>query len=222
MVITYKEIPPELRRAAADAIRLRRSSLPVPDHIQSLSNEYKRWVRHGGTDPGQSGHKLTHGYIPEKLRKASNIVSLKRRTGGVITDEEARMANEYRRWIKYGGEPPSSSNHESPDVWPLSAYREWVRLIREGVAPGDIPYNIALGYAEHKGMTPKKYTECSPSSTVCGRGCRGQHGDGPKRLRYGPGVARCTVCDRAYVGVPDDTHWCGCCGSSLRRRYVFT
>ena len=53
MAVTYQDIPENLRRAACEAVKLRRAGKPVPDDIQEMSSRYKRWIYHGGQDPGE-------------------------------------------------------------------------------------------------------------------------------------------------------------------------
>lgn len=223
-VIIYGDIPEELRRAACEAVKLRRAGKPVPDDIQRLSNQYKRWVYHNGKDPGEGdGREPVHGFIPDELRKAHAAVCRKRYNGEIPTKEETAMYNEYFRWIRHGGPPPEREERPDPArvEWPLSAYLTWNDLIKAGTAPGDIPMDIADGRAEYLGVAPKRYTACSPSDVVGGRGCRGLHGGGPRRLRYGPGVAMCLNCDASYTDVPEDVNWCGCCGRRLRKSARF-
>ena len=222
--VIYKDIPPELRRAACESVRLRRAGLPVPDDVRRNHNLYKQWVNHDGKDPAEApNHKTVHTYIPEHLRKANTTYCRKRREGQVPTKEEAADAAEYRRWIQYGAKPPEKEEPLPPPKaeWPLSAALEWDRLISEGTSPGDIPEKIAQGRAEHLGIAPKKFTKCSQSDVVGGRGCRGRHGNGSRRPKYGPGVAVCSNCDTSYKDVPADVNWCGCCGSNLRKSARF-
>ena len=224
MAVTYQDIPENLRRAACEAVKLRRAGKPVPDDIQEMSSRYKRWIYHGGQDPGEGdGRVPVHDYIPAELREAHAAVCRKRYNGQAPTKEETAMSNEYYRWLRHGGPPPDKEERPDPDKteWPLSAYLMWNQLIKDGTAPGDIPADIADGRAMHLGTTPKRYTACSPSDRIGGRGCRGRHGKGPKRRRYGPGVAMCSNCDTSYTDVPDDVNWCGCCGTILRKSARF-
>lgn len=222
--VIYEDIPEEYRRGACEAVKLRRAGKPVPEDIQELSNKYKRCVRYGGKEPDSgSAHNTVHDYIPEQYRNANTAVCRKRLLGQTPTDEEIAFANEYRRWIRYRGEPPAKEEPADPAKaeWPLSAYLEWNNLLKEGKAPGEIPARISDGRSEYLRMDPKRYTGCSPSEKVGGRGCRGRHGNGPRRLRYGPGVAMCIHCDIAYTGVPKSVSWCGCCGGPLRKSARF-
>ena len=98
------------------------------------------------------------------------------------------MSNEYYGWVRHGGQPPD--NEERPDhakaEWTLSACLTCNPLIREGAAPGDVPTDIAGGRAEYMGARRRRCAACPPSERIVGRGCRGRHGGGPKRIRYGP------------------------------------
>ena len=94
---------PTRRRAACEAVKLRRADKPVPDDIREMSNRYKRWVYRGGQDPGEGdGRKPVHDYVPAELRAAHAAVCRKRYNGQAPTKEEAAMSNEYFRWIMHG------------------------------------------------------------------------------------------------------------------------
>lgn len=214
--VKYMDIPGELRRCGSEYSRLRRAGEPVPEDVRIKNNLYKRWLARGGKDPNAAKMDgVSHTYIPEDLRRACAEYNRLKRHGRTPSAEVLAKHAEYHRWLKHGGRPPEKGGGNTE--WPRSAYLEWVRLIKAGTPPGDIPSKVAEGRAEYLGTAPRKYTECAPSDHVGGRGCRGRHGNGPRRLPYGPGVAACTSCMIAYRDVPDDVTGCGCCGKPLRK-----
>lgn len=220
--IKYADIPEPVRKGARIYVRLLKAGKPIPDHIRKLHNEYKSWARRKGKNPADFKGNIIHDYIPEPLRKANTEVARLRRLGEKPDEKVAADYLEYQRWLKYKGEPPKRMKLEPVEPkWPLTAVIEYDRLIKEGVAPGDIPRHIVEGRAEHLGVKPSKFTKCALSDRVGGRGCRGRHGNGPRRLRYVPGVAMCVRCTIAYTGVPEDVNRCGCCGATLRKEKRF-
>ena len=212
--VKHVDIPIELRRAAVEYGRLSRAGETVPDEIRIMHNEYKRWACRGGKDPEVYRSRIKHDYIPDDLRQAGLEYNRILRRGEMPTEDIIKKNSEYCRWVRHRGPPPPKP--EKPE-WPRSAHLEWIRLIGDGVPPGKIPADIAKGRSEYLGTTLRKYTKCSPSKNRGGRGCRGMHGDGPRKIPYGPGIAMCTNCSVMYQNVPDDVTGCGCCGKTLRR-----
>ena len=213
--VKYADIPAELRRAANEYTKLLRAREPIPDEIRVKHNKYKRWVACGGKDPDAvKTDRVVYDYIPEELRRASHEYNRLKRRGETPPPDVAKKNSEYGRWVRHRGEPPPRP--EEPKG-PHLAHLEWIRRIREGESPGDIPASVAEGRAEYLGTAVRKYTACAPSDRKGGRGCRGRHGSGPRRLPYGPGVAVCTNCVVAYRDVPADVTGCGCCGKPLRK-----
>lgn len=215
--ISYPDIPEDLRLAANEYTRLRSAGLPVPDHVKRGHNLYKRWVANGGRDPTvRRGNAIT----PAHLREANSKFKRMQRAGLKPPRELVDAHNEYVRWLRYRGQPPEKRKPlPKPEEvkWPYSAYLEWNRLIREGVAPGDISEELARGYAEHRGVSVRKYTKCEDSDMPHGRGCRARHGKSNARKYHRKGVASCVPCSASYSDVPEDVLWCGCCGARLRR-----
>lgn len=213
-MVKYADIPEELRRCGSEYSRLRRAGKSIPDDIRTKNNMYKRWLACGGKDPETAkASRVTRVYIPEELRHACAEYHRLKRHGRIPPAEVAAKYAEYQRWISHGGKPPERKKPE----WPHSAYLEWIRLIRAGTPPGDVPSKVAEGRAEYLGAAIKKYTACAPSDYKGGHGCHGHHGNGPRMLPYGPGVAMCTNCSVAYTCVPYDVTRCGCCGKQLRK-----
>lgn len=219
--VVYPDIPEELRKASNEYVKLRGAGEPVPDDIREKHNEYKRWVAHGGRDPGtvpKKGHPKT--YAPAHLRAASAEYRRLRLAGQNPPQDVVDAHNEHCRWLRYRGQPPEKRKRiPKPEEveWPYSAYLEWNRLIREGTAPGDIPADIADGHAKHLGKPVKKYTPCEDSEVRHGHGCRGRHGKSNARRYFRKGTANCVRCSASYADVPEDVMWCGCCGSRLRK-----
>lgn len=218
--IKYPDIPEEVRAGARTYVRLLKAGQPIPDHVRELHNKYKGWARRSGRKPGFTGN-IVRTDIPEEFRRANTEVARMKRLGKKPDAETKANYSEYQRWLKYGGKPPPKKvvKFELDKMeWPMAAALEWDRRISGGEAPGEIQQYIVDGRAKHKGLKPSKYTPCSPSDRTGGKGCRKKHGNGPKRLRYGPGIANCTKCQIGYTNVPDDVNRCGCCGATLRKQ----
>ena len=219
--IKHDNIPEDVRAGARMYVRLLKAGDPIPDYVRKLHNQYKRLARRGGGSAIKSN--IIHTFIPERYRKANNDIARLKRQGKKPTPETEADAREYQRWLKHGGQPPPKRIKLEPDEvkWPQTAAMEWDRLINDGKCPGDIPQYIIDGRAKYLGKQTSKYTPCSKSDRKGGKGCRGMHGNGPKLLKYAPGVANCVRCQIGYRNVPEDVNRCGCCGGSLRKQKRF-
>ncbi|MXX20333.1 MAG: hypothetical protein F4W68_04700 [Cenarchaeum sp. SB0661_bin_35] len=154
--------------------------------------------------------------IPEKLRLAKAEYQRNRAHNIEPTPELMSLVSEYNRWSRFGGEPPPARpRSRTLESQPYHAEQmELTRLGKSGVAPGDIPLNIVEGAAKFRGVPTPKYTKCGDSPKT-GYNCKGRHGNGPRK---NIGAAFCRQCRVAYMELPDDVFFCGCCGKKLSRR----
>ena len=212
--IIYADIPEKLRESDREYVGLRKAGKPIPDTIRRDHNKYRRLLRKKTAKPATKS-RVIHDFIPEHLRRAHNAYQKMKRRGEPVPPDIFEARQEYHRWLKHGSEPPPKK--EEPRREYYDEYLQYNRDRREGMSPGLMPRRIIEGRARYMGVRPHRYTKCSPSDHQGERGCTKQHGNGPKRLPYGDGVAMCTVCNAAYTGVPKEVTACGCCGKPLRK-----